>query len=70
MRKKVVCGSFFCILFMVQGLAEIEIGGTLTGKVTIGADADFSVSGSIQLDLGSKRHTVYTIEAELSSGYG
>ncbi|CAE7810583.1 unnamed protein product [Symbiodinium sp. CCMP2456] len=46
-KKKAICGPGFCIIILLQMVAELEITGTLTGTVEVGAGVDFEVEGTV-----------------------
>lgn len=49
-KKKVICYKGFCIILLLQGVAELEVNGVLTGTLDLGADVDFDISGSVTVD--------------------
>ncbi|CAE7251401.1 unnamed protein product [Symbiodinium sp. CCMP2456] len=49
-KKKVMCYKAFCIVIMVQMVAQLEVNGVLTGTVEMGAEVGFDISGSVTLD--------------------
>ncbi|CAE7665244.1 unnamed protein product [Symbiodinium sp. CCMP2456] len=49
-KKKVICYKGFCIVLLLQGVAELEVNGVLTGSLDLGADVDFDIEGSITVD--------------------
>ena len=49
-KKKVVCVKAFCIMFMLQFVAELEMNGILTGTVEVGAYVDFDIAGTVTVD--------------------
>ena len=49
-KKKIVCYKAFCIIVMVQMVAQLEVSGVLTGTVELGAEVGFDISGSVTLD--------------------
>jgi len=49
-KKKIVCYKAFCVVIMVQMVAQLEVNGVLTGTVEMGAEVGFDISGSVTLD--------------------
>ncbi|CAE7624964.1 unnamed protein product [Symbiodinium sp. CCMP2592] len=49
-KKKVICGSNFCLVLLLQMLAEVEIQGSLTGTVDAGAAVDVQVQGTVTVN--------------------
>ncbi|CAE7763863.1 unnamed protein product, partial [Symbiodinium sp. KB8] len=45
--KKVACAPPFCIIVLLQMVAEVEMTGVITGSAEVGASADFQISGSV-----------------------
>ncbi|CAE7669316.1 unnamed protein product [Symbiodinium sp. CCMP2592] len=46
-KTKVVCAGKFCLVFMLQFVAELEIKGTLTGTIETSAAVDFEIKGKV-----------------------
>ena len=49
-KKKVICGSNFCLVLLLQMLAEVEIQGSLTGTVDAGAAVDVDILGTVTVN--------------------
>ena len=43
-KKKVICAGKFCIVIMLQMVAELNLEGTLTGTVEVSTEADFEIA--------------------------
>ncbi|CAE7836716.1 unnamed protein product [Symbiodinium sp. CCMP2592] len=49
-KKKVICYKAFCIVIMLQMVAQLEITGALTGTLELGAEVGFDIEGKITVD--------------------
>ncbi|CAE7595042.1 unnamed protein product [Symbiodinium sp. CCMP2592] len=45
--QKVACAPPFCVIVLLQMVAEVEMSGVITGSAEVGASADFQISGSV-----------------------
>ncbi|CAE6921942.1 unnamed protein product [Symbiodinium natans] len=50
--KKVACAPPFCIIVLLQMVAEVEMSGVITGSAEVGASADFHIQGSVLVNPG------------------
>ena len=48
-KKKIICGGKFCIVIMLQMVAELNLNGILTGTVEVSTEADFEVEGTVRV---------------------
>ncbi|CAE7190462.1 unnamed protein product [Symbiodinium necroappetens] len=48
-KKKVICGGKFCIVIMLQMVAELNLEGTLTGTLEVSTEADFEIAGTVRV---------------------
>ena len=48
--KKVFCAAKFCIVLMLQMVAELEMKGTLTGTMQVMTSVDFKVAGEVTVN--------------------
>ncbi|CAE7600906.1 unnamed protein product [Symbiodinium natans] len=53
-KTKVVCAGKFCIVFMLQFIAELDIKGVLTGTVEASTDIDFEIKGTVKVNPSGK----------------
>ncbi|CAE7943423.1 unnamed protein product [Symbiodinium necroappetens] len=47
-KKKIICAGKFCIVIMLQMVAELNLEGTLTGTLEVSTEADFRIAGSVR----------------------
>eukprot|EP00439_Symbiodinium_sp_Y106_P054974 s177_g7.t1 len=48
--QKVACAPPFCVIVLLQMVAEVEMSGVITGSAEVGASADFQISGSVVIN--------------------
>lgn len=48
-KKKVVCAGPFCLVILLQMMAELNLEGTLTGTIEASSEVDFGVEGTVKV---------------------
>lgn len=53
---KTYCSKFGCVLFLLQGVAEVTLEGRLNGNISIDLDVSWGVSASVSIDEHGNLH--------------
>ncbi|CAE7228999.1 unnamed protein product [Symbiodinium sp. CCMP2592] len=48
-KKKIICAPPFCLVILLQMMAELHLEGTLTGTIEASSEVDFGVEGRVKV---------------------
>jgi len=63
--KKLACAGYFCLLIMLQGVATIDVKGSIAGSAELSLSADFGVSSTIEVNLATGEADVQVSSTKL-----
>lgn len=68
--KKMACAGYFCLLIMLQGVAKINVAGSVAGSAELGLTADFGMSAEVQVGIASGEADVKASSTKLRHQVG